>query len=126
MAVHAQRGTKRTCQNEECGARFYDLMRSPIKCPICQSAFVPPPVREISLEAPVKRPRSPFHRPNLQPVAAAETQAEGAELEAVVVDDADDADTKIETEGADAVLELEEDDGDEAIVAPSVTESEKG
>ena len=67
MAVHTQqRGTKRTCQNEECGARFYDLMRSPIKCPICQSAFIPPPVREISLESPVKKPRSPFHRPNLQ------------------------------------------------------------
>jgi uncharacterized protein (TIGR02300 family) len=124
MAVHAQRGTKRTCQNEECGARFYDLMRSPIKCPICQSAFVPPPVREISLEAPVKKPRSPFHRPNLQVAAAAEPQAE-AELEAVVVDDADE-DTKIESEGADAVLELEEDDVDEAIVDPSVTESEKG
>jgi uncharacterized protein (TIGR02300 family) len=124
MAVHAQRGTKRTCQNEECGARFYDLMRSPIKCPICQSAFVPPPVREISLEAPVKKPRSPFHRPNLQVAAAAQPQAE-AELEAVVVDDADE-DTKIESEGADAVLELEEDDVDETIVDPSVTESEKG
>ena len=93
MAVHTQqRGTKRTCQNEECGARFYDLMRSPIKCPICQSAFIPPPVREISLESPVKKPRSPFHRPSLQPAVVAEA------VEVVVADDADEADTKIDAE----------------------------
>jgi hypothetical protein len=120
MAVHTQqRGTKRTCQNEECGARFYDLMRSPIKCPICQSAFIPPPVREISLESPVKKPRSPFQRPSLQPAVVAEA------VEVVAADDADEADTKIDAEESDSVLELEEDDG-EVIVDPSVTESEKG
>lgn len=32
-------GMKRTCQS--CGARFYDLRRSPIVCPICQAAFDP-------------------------------------------------------------------------------------
>jgi hypothetical protein len=94
-------------------------MRSPIKCPICQSAFIPPPVREISLESPVKKPRSPFHRPNLQPAVVAEA------AEVVVADDADEADTKIDAEESDSVLELEEDDG-EVIVDPSVTESEKG
>ena len=31
--VKANWGTKRTCQN--CGARFYDLNKSPIKCPKC-------------------------------------------------------------------------------------------
>lgn len=31
--VKASWGTKRTCQN--CGARFYDLNKSPIKCPKC-------------------------------------------------------------------------------------------
>lgn len=30
-------GTKRTCL--ECGAKFYDLMRSPIFCPKCGSEF---------------------------------------------------------------------------------------
>jgi uncharacterized protein (TIGR02300 family) len=40
-----ERGTKRTCQNEECGARFYDLNRQPIICPICNAiyALVPAP-----------------------------------------------------------------------------------
>lgn len=40
MASKAARGTKRTCQNEECGAHFYDLNRDPIICPICQTEYV--------------------------------------------------------------------------------------
>lgn len=40
MATKEARGTKRTCQNSECGSRFYDLNRSPIVCPICQSQYV--------------------------------------------------------------------------------------
>ena len=41
MATKADRGTKRTCQSGSCGARFYDLNRDPISCPVCGSAFVP-------------------------------------------------------------------------------------
>src|SRR5206468_648314 len=39
-------GTKRRCAG--CGAKFYDLLRSPIVCPKCATVFVPPeppPVR---------------------------------------------------------------------------------
>ena len=39
MASKAERGTKRTCQNDECEARFYDLMRDPIICPICETPY---------------------------------------------------------------------------------------
>jgi uncharacterized protein (TIGR02300 family) len=39
MSTKAERGTKRTCRNPDCGARFYDLNRDPIVCPICQSVF---------------------------------------------------------------------------------------
>jgi uncharacterized protein (TIGR02300 family) len=39
MSTKAERGIKRTCQNPECGSRFYDLNRDPIVCPICQTAF---------------------------------------------------------------------------------------
>ena len=39
MSTKAERGTKRTCQNPECGSRFYDLNRDPIVCPTCQTAF---------------------------------------------------------------------------------------
>ncbi len=38
-ATKAARGTKRTCQNSDCGSRFYDLGRSPIVCPICDSKY---------------------------------------------------------------------------------------
>jgi uncharacterized protein (TIGR02300 family) len=39
MATKQARGTKRTCQSNECGARFYDLNRNPITCPICGSLY---------------------------------------------------------------------------------------
>lgn len=40
MSTKAARGTKRTCQSSSCGARFYDLTRDPILCPICGSRYV--------------------------------------------------------------------------------------
>lgn len=39
MAKSADRGTKRTCQGTSCGARFYDLNRDPIACPICGTVY---------------------------------------------------------------------------------------
>ena len=39
MATKQARGTKRTCQSSECGARFYDLNRNPIVCPICGTVY---------------------------------------------------------------------------------------
>ena len=39
MSTKAERGMKRTCQNPECGSRFYDLNRDPITCPICGSVY---------------------------------------------------------------------------------------
>ena len=42
MSTKAARGTKRTCQSSTCGSRFYDLMRDPIACPICGTAYVVP------------------------------------------------------------------------------------
>lgn len=123
MAVHTQRGTKRTCQNEECGVRFYDLMRTPITCPICHSAFVPPPVREIVLEAAPKKGRSVFHRPNAPGMSVSQAPEEKIEMSAA--DEGDDVETKIEPQESDAILELE-DDADSPVVDPSLAESEKG
>ena len=39
MSTKAERGMKRTCQNTECGSRFYDLNRDPIACPICSTVY---------------------------------------------------------------------------------------
>ncbi|MBA2125574.1 TIGR02300 family protein [Hyphomicrobium methylovorum] len=38
MATKQARGTKRTCQS--CDERFYDLDRTPITCPFCNSVYV--------------------------------------------------------------------------------------
>ena len=42
LVLKQARGTKRTCQNSDCGVRFYDLGRSPIVCPVCASRYVLP------------------------------------------------------------------------------------
>lgn len=39
MSSKQARGTKRTCQSNECGIRFYDLNRNPITCPICGTIY---------------------------------------------------------------------------------------
>lgn len=103
--------------------RFYDLMRTPITCPICHSAFVPPPVREIVLEAAPKKGRSVFHRPNAPAMSVSQAPEEKIEMSAA--DEGDDVETKIEPQESDAILELE-DDADSPVVDPSLAESEKG
>ena len=48
------RGTKRVCPS--CGARFYDLSRTPITCPVCQAVYqvTPPAPRGASVPQPVE------------------------------------------------------------------------
>ena len=48
------RGTKRVCPS--CGARFYDLNRTPIVCPVCQSVYqvTPPATRRGERAQPVE------------------------------------------------------------------------
>ncbi len=48
------RGTKRVCPS--CGARFYDLSRTPITCPVCQAVYqvTPPSSRRSERAQPVE------------------------------------------------------------------------
>jgi uncharacterized protein (TIGR02300 family) len=39
MSTKAERGIKRTCQNSDCGSRFYDLNRDPVTCPVCGTVY---------------------------------------------------------------------------------------
>ena len=95
------RGTKRACAS--CGARFYDLGRSPVTCPVCQAVVQtspPTPARRAERAAPAE-PAKPavVEEPDPPVVGGAEVisldEAEKAEEAAVegeeVVDLGDDA-----------------------------------
>ena len=48
-------GTKQRCNS--CEAKFFDLNKSPIVCPMCEALFIPPPPE------PVRSRRSPDRQP---------------------------------------------------------------
>jgi uncharacterized protein (TIGR02300 family) len=82
MSTKAERGTKRTCQNTDCGSRFYDLNRDPATCPICGTVYelVGAPVtaaqvaEERAARKPAKKPVYPVDAP--KPEDAPEAEAE--------------------------------------------------
>jgi hypothetical protein len=57
----SRRGLKRTCQDDDCGVRFYDLNKATIACPVCGAAFTAPPL-PLPREAAIKpvSPRRPY------------------------------------------------------------------
>jgi uncharacterized protein (TIGR02300 family) len=83
MSTRAERGTKRTCQNPECGSRFYDLNRDPITCPICQTvletAASPVAVAAASMAAQERAARKPTKKPEYQVAAPKPEDAPEAE-----------------------------------------------
>ncbi|MCM0021141.1 MAG: TIGR02300 family protein [Tagaea sp.] len=105
----AEWGLKRTCQ--ACGARFYDLQRSPITCPKCDAEYDP----EVLLKS---------RRGKAAPAVAKPVVAEVVEPEeAAVVAEG-------EEEEEDAVIEdtseLGEDDEDVAEVVEKADDEERG
>ena len=85
------RGTKRVCPG--CGARFYDLNRTPVTCPVCQAAYQLPaaPSRRSSERAQAPAPRKVNE---VKPRPAAETpevisleEVEEAGAEAAIAED---------------------------------------
>jgi len=66
-------GSKRVCLN--CGAKFYDLNRTPIVCPACQAAFDP------AGNSKPRRSRTPVKAPAAAAPAAKVTVIEREEVE---------------------------------------------
>jgi uncharacterized protein (TIGR02300 family) len=98
-SIKAERGIKRTCQNTECGVRFYDLSRDPIICPKCSTTY------DLALAAPV--PAIPTARTYQRPVKKQVADVvgpvvaeEGEDLEVIEAEEepttAEDDDTLIE------------------------------
>ncbi len=116
------RGTKRVCPS--CGARFYDLGRLPITCPVCQAVYqmTPPTSRRSERAAPVETPKPEVEDSDPPVTTGAEIisldEAEEAEEAAVgdeeIVDLGDDADIPAADDEDDTFLE-EEEEGDEDV-----------
>lgn len=102
-------GVKRSCLS--CGARFYDLQRSPIVCPKCGAEFHP----ELALRArrvratPDKTPAKAAAVPAAAPAPVPEAAAEAPEPEDAIEDDLD---TEIEDDGDDTDAAVIEDTSD--------------
>lgn len=132
MSTKAVRGTKRTCQNPECGSRFYDLNRDPITCPVCGSVYelavsaaaiaaAAPAVAERAAprKTPVKKPVYPVE--GVKPEDAPE--AEGDDALAVVEGDEEPA----AGDEDETFLEEEEEDGADmtGIIGGPVAETDE-
>jgi uncharacterized protein (TIGR02300 family) len=110
-------GTKRLCAS--CGAKFYDLNKSPIICPKCQTVYeVAPP------------PRS---RSDRGAAAAVQEEApEAAEVETVSLEEADSEDNsgKVKTSTPESEDDIEadetidDDDDDSTFIADDEEEGE--
>ncbi len=107
-------GTKRTCQN--CGAKYYDLKRSPITCPKCGTVYNPDALLK-SRRRSAKPAEAPAPK---KAVAASAVTAEAAEEEAPEVKEADDiediADGDDEEEVIEDASELGEDDMSDVVI----------
>ncbi len=85
-------GTKRLCGS--CGAKFYDLSKTPIVCPKCETVFV---------IAPVSSRSRPSEAARAAAVAEPEVVApETADAEFVSLEDADAENSGSKTPGAEA------------------------
>lgn len=106
MSTKAERGTKRTCQNTECGSRFYDLNRNPILCPTCQTEYKLDAVPvEAMAAAPGPEPRAAKRPPAAEPE---EALMEGDEDALPAIEGDDEA---VAGEDDETFLEAEEEDG---------------
>ena len=100
----SNRGTKRVCQS--CSAKFYDLMRSPIICPRCDTVFDPEAVL-----------RSRRGRGNASAKPEGPAAKKGSTEEAYKLKDADDDEDEEEEDALiEDASELGEDEDDMAEV----------
>ena len=113
----AELGTKRVCPN--CGARYYDLNRSPILCPRCGTQFELAAVAARARTAPVKaevpapvEDDTETEKETVETVSLEEADDEATETGAVVADDDDDED-EIEAAEDDTFLADDDDDDDD-------------
>ena len=128
MATKAARGTKRTCQNNDCGSRFYDLNRDPITCPICGSTYelasAPASVvaSAVGEDKSARKAKKPEFVPTIEDGVPVEVPADETE-EALPEVEGEEA---VAAEADETFLEEEEDGGDVSnIIGGPVAEDEE-
>ena len=85
-SISELRGIKKTCGNDDCGRRFYDLNRDPAACPYCGTPYdAPVAVRHEFEMSAVRQTKGKRYR--LEEPAAPKVQDDVAESE-VAEDDA--------------------------------------
>ncbi|MBL8588427.1 MAG: TIGR02300 family protein [Methylobacteriaceae bacterium] len=102
-------GLKRQCQN--CGAKFFDLNKSPIVCPKCATVFVAAPTRAAARPAAAADDDEPAAAPATAEIVPLE-EADGP-AEKAVEGAEDDIDIDDEAGEDDAFLEEEEEEDDD-------------
>lgn len=103
-------GAKRTCHN--CGARFYDLCREPIVCPVCSTVYDVERQPRVRRGGGVLKDES-ASRPKVSKAAAvAGAVAEDVVDETVVAPDADNLEESEANAGGDNVADLNTEDQD--------------
>ena len=111
MSATTGRGTKRTCQNPDCGSRFYDLNKNPIVCPICESVYEiarGPAVPAAAADARQgRKPKKPVYEVTAGTKPEDAPEAEGEEALAIEGEDEAAADTGDD----ETFLEEEEEEG---------------
>jgi len=131
MSTKAERGIKRTCQNSDCGSRFYDLNRDPITCPVCGTVY------ELAASsvamaaaapaaAPDKAPRKPVKKPAFAVEGAKPEDAPEAETDAVLAP-IEGEEEPAAAEEDETFLEEEEEDGSDmsGIIGGPVAEPDE-
>ena len=129
MSTKTERGTKRTCQSGSCGARFYDLNRDPIVCPICGTVYEMMTTTAVGAVAATaeKAPRraAVAKKPEFEG-APTPTDAPDVEADEALVD-IDAGDDAIDDDDDETFLEAEEEDGGDVtgIIGGTVAEGDE-
>lgn len=124
MATKQQaRGMKRTCQNQTCGQRFYDLERDPIMCPMCGANYniAISSAAIAAAAAEEKAARKAAKKPIFaEPEAVVDDAVEAGEVLPEIEGD----DEPVAAEADETFLEEEEEEGDVAGII-GVTEGDE-
>jgi uncharacterized protein (TIGR02300 family) len=129
MATKQARGMKRTCQSSECGARFYDLNRNPIVCPVCGSVYelASSPLILAAVAAEEKAARK-ARKAEFVPEKVVDTPDAAAEAEVEeALPDIEDGGEEIAAEEDETFLPVEEEEGGDVtnIIGGPVAEGEE-